>query len=84
MVLLLYMNLCTMEEGAALDPVEWEKTVYMFSLIEHDCRSLYFKKQLRIIIGCTVLKIGLIGRLILFGDSPLNITLIAMIMRSDD
>ena len=32
----------------------------------------------------TVLKIGLIGRLILFGDSPLNITLIALIMRSGD
>jgi len=29
----------------------------------------------------TVLKIGLIGRLILFSDSPLNITLIALIMR---
>ena len=32
----------------------------------------------------TVLKIGLIGRLILFGDNPLNITLIALIMRSGD
>jgi len=32
----------------------------------------------------TVLKIELIGRLILFGDSPLNITLIALIMRSGD
>jgi len=32
----------------------------------------------------TVLKIGLIGRLILFGDSPLDITLIALIMRLGD
>ena len=32
----------------------------------------------------TVLKIGLIGRLILFGDIPLNIKLIALIMRSRD
>jgi len=29
-----------------------------------------------------VLKIGLIGRLILFSGSPLNITLIALIIRS--
>jgi len=39
-------------------------------------------------LSTTVLKIGLIGRLIgrliLFGGSPLNITLIALIMRSGD
>jgi len=32
----------------------------------------------------TILKIGLIGRLILFGGSPLNITLIVLIMHSGD
>ena len=41
-------------------------------------------KEMGQIKNITVLKIGLIGRLILFGDSPLNITLIALIMRLGD
>ena len=41
--------------------------------------------QVRMVkLGATVLKIRLISRLILFDGSPLNITLIALIMYSGD